>query len=357
MKRILPNKIYSGKSHGGHVQGIAVDEARGFVYYAFTTELIKTDLEGNLLGSVVNLIGHLGCIAYDAEKNKLYGSLELKHDGIGMGIVNHTGKSLADEDAFYIVSFDVEGITEVGIDAEKSGIMRAVYLRNVFLDYTEKDEASGAPHRYGCSGIDGISIGPEFGRQGGERDKVVVTYGVYRDNERGDNDYQVLLQYDKSVFDEYAKPLIQAEPHHNGPESFERRYFFYTGNTTFGIQNLEYDPFTGYWFVAVYDGQKPAFRNFKMYYIDGGVAPRNEELRGRDGEVGAVLSPAMLGERDGEYIRGCRFPYGSTGMASLGDGYFYFSEDGRDPEDKAFYTNVRKYRFDKNSNNLFEAVE
>ena len=135
MKKELPNKIFSGEYGGGHVQGIAIDEERGFMYYSFTTQLIKTDLEGRLLGSVINLIGHLGCIAYDKDNNKLYGSLELKHDNIGMGIVNHTGKSLAEEDAFYIVSFDLEKITSVGIDAEKSEIMKAVYHRDVFHDY------------------------------------------------------------------------------------------------------------------------------------------------------------------------------------------------------------------------------
>jgi hypothetical protein len=264
----LPNSIYSGISHGGHVQGIAIDTEGGFVYYSFTTELIKTDLNGKLIGSVVNLIGHLGCITYDKEKNKLYGSLELKHDGIGMGIVNHTGKKLADEDSFYIVSFDAEEITSTGIDAEKSGIMKAVYLRDVFDDYSSIDKASGALHAYGCSGIDGIALGPDFGDTSAPYDKVVVAYGVYRDIDRCDNDYQVLLQYDKSVFEKYGKPLVQAEPHHNGPDSCDNRYYFYTGNTTYGIQNLEYDSFSGNWFIAVYAGTKPSFRNFNMFYID-----------------------------------------------------------------------------------------
>ena len=42
----VPNAIDSGVWHGGHCQGIAVDRENGFIYYSFTTELVKTDLQG-----------------------------------------------------------------------------------------------------------------------------------------------------------------------------------------------------------------------------------------------------------------------------------------------------------------------
>lgn len=67
------------------------------------------------------------------------------------------------------------------------------------------------------------------------------------------------------------QPLTQLQPHHNGPESCEERYFFYTGNTSWGIQNLEYDPHTRYWFTAVYPGAKPAFENFRMVLLKTGT--------------------------------------------------------------------------------------
>ena len=47
MKNNLPNRIFSGyipKAGHSHVQGIAVDEQRGFIYFSFTTMLLKTDL-------------------------------------------------------------------------------------------------------------------------------------------------------------------------------------------------------------------------------------------------------------------------------------------------------------------------
>ena len=71
----LPNRITSPDIPEGHVQGIAVDTERGFVYYSFTTLLLKTDLTGRPLGSVVRLAGHLGCITFCPEDGKVYGSL------------------------------------------------------------------------------------------------------------------------------------------------------------------------------------------------------------------------------------------------------------------------------------------
>ena len=59
----LPNSIFSGNWKEGHVQGIAVDTQRSFVYYSFTTILLKTDLQGSPIASVENIIGHLGCTA------------------------------------------------------------------------------------------------------------------------------------------------------------------------------------------------------------------------------------------------------------------------------------------------------
>lgn len=48
----LPRQIYSGEQGPFHVQGIAVDLDRGYMYFSFTTTLLKTDMQGNLLGSV-----------------------------------------------------------------------------------------------------------------------------------------------------------------------------------------------------------------------------------------------------------------------------------------------------------------
>ena len=339
------------------MQGIAVDTKRGFIYYSFTTILLKTDLLGNPLGSVENLVGHLGCIAFDEETNTVLGSLELKHDAIGNSIVNRTGKALAQEDSFYLVSFDLSKIDRMGMDAEKDGVMRAVYLCDVVKDYMETDEVSGKPHRYGCSGIDGTAIGPVFGATKDSPKKIMVAYGVYGDTERNDNDYQVILQYDRSVIDRYALPLDQANPHHSGPDSAEARYFFFTGNTRYGIQNLEYDPHSGNWLVAVYVGSKENYSNFPMFVIDGSVAAHKQTLWGRQGELGCVLSCAKLGRMCmcGK-VWGSSFPLGQTGMMSLGNGEFYFSLPTSIKEEKKYASTVIKYRWDPDSPELFAEV-
>jgi len=343
----LPKNIFSGNWKEGHVQGIAVDTVRGYVYYSFTTILLKTDMEGNAIATVENLIGHLGCIAFDSENNRVYGSLELKHDSIGAGIVARTGKALADEDAFYLVSFDVDKMDRIGMDAEKDGVMKAVYLRDVVSDYNSIDEVSGKTQRYGCSGIDGVSIGPVFGRGKDGVRKIMVAEGICGDVERTDNDNQVILQYDISVIDDFGKPLEQLHPHHSGPEACEERYFFYTGNTNWGIQNLEYDSHSGYWFVAVYPGEKTEFEHFKMFAIDGTVSAKQSELEGRGAEKGMLLTSAKIGVGQKENrIYGSHFSRGSTGIAALGDGRFYISFDGNIPEEKLFFTNVKLCRFD-----------
>ena len=66
-KNINEVTLITGKT--GHLQGIAKDEKRGFLYWSFTTQLIKTDMQGNVIGSVVGLIGHLGCIAFCSERD------------------------------------------------------------------------------------------------------------------------------------------------------------------------------------------------------------------------------------------------------------------------------------------------
>lgn len=354
----LPNNIYSGTWQEGHVQGIAVDAERGFVYYSFTTILLKTDLQGKPLASVENLIGHLGCIAFDSEKNRLYGSLELKHDVIGRGIMERTGKALADEDAFYLVCFDIDKMDRMGMDAEKDGIVRAVYIKDVVEDYCGLDPYSGKPGRYGCGGMDGISVGPVFGTGKNGPRKIMLAQGIRRDVERTDNDHQILLQYDPSIFEQYGQPLDQLHPHHNGPEKAEQRYFFYTGNTTWGIQNLEYDAHTGYWFTAVYKGVKPEFENYTMFAVDGNIHAKMAKLEGRGCEYGLLLTSAKIGpDTRNNGIHGSYFAYGSTGIASMGDGTFYISHNGQTEDRINQFTHIKRYRFDPSCPEWFRLLE
>ena len=91
------------------------------------------------------------------------GYIEYKHDSIGKGIINKIGASLADEDAFYIAIFDVDKIDRPDMDAEKDGIMTAVYLDEVIRDY-----AVGGG-KYGCAGLDGLTFAPLPGDEHGKK--------------------------------------------------------------------------------------------------------------------------------------------------------------------------------------------
>ncbi len=351
----LPSKIFSGDFKEGHVQGIAVDMLRGYVYFSFTTVLIKTDLCGNLIGSVDHIAGHLGCITFDADRNKVYGSLELKHDAIGKDIIQRTGWDPTAEDAFYLVEFDCDKIVRTKMDAEKESVMRAVWLRDAVEDYNAFDEVSGKKHRYGCSGIDGTAYGVEFGKDPSSDKKIMVCYGIYEENDREDNDHQVILQYDPSVFDIYGKELCQESPHHSGPEHCEKKYFLYTGNTRWGVQNLEYDEYTSTYITAVYKGSKPKFPNHSIFFIDAKVEACKKELIGRCGEHGLCLTLAdPRGEKKAD-IPGTNFPYGSTGVFSCSDGTYYFSHPQRIKSEKIYSSFIHKYRIGK-YDEIFELI-
>ena len=121
--------------------------------------------------------------------------------------------------------------------------------------------------------------------------------------------------------------------HRNGPAKPDGKYFVYTGNTDWGVQNLEYDPYTGYMFMAVYPGHKESFHNFHMYAVDMKKAAVTENHCALQEQI-TTLTLAKFGQKDEKSdVWGSDFPYGSTGMISLGDGYYYFSQPfGKDGE-------------------------
>ena len=94
-----------------------------------------------------------------------------------------------------------------------------------------------------------------------------------------------------------------------------------------------------------------------MFVCDGKIAPRLTDLIGRGGEQGNLLCLCEIGtDADKNSLRGSFFPYGSTGMASMGGGKFYFSipyslkkEDG-----DYFGSNLTLYEYDPKSKELFK---
>jgi hypothetical protein len=305
-----------------HVQGIAVDLRGGYIYYSFTTLLAKYDFSGKLIGTLVGWAGHLGDLDFNPGDGRVYGSLEYKKDK-----------------AFYVAIIDVSRLDRVGVTAAKSEIFRTVYLPEVVKDYTadvngdgrfDEDVANTPDHRYGCSGIDGVSFGPEFGHTDGPR-FLTVAYGIYANTARTDNDHQVLLQYDVSDWDRYARPLTEAAPHRSGPATAHGKYFVRTGNTTYGVQNLAYDETLQCWLMGVYQGKKPAFPNYLLFAIDARMAPKLGDLigvpdaRGKGCERGLLLTLAADGLGDSKtHIRGWN-QKADVGLQPIGNGLFYLA--------------------------------
>jgi len=325
----LPGTHRSGPWASGHVQGIAVDRQGGYIYYSFTNLLAKYDFSGRLIGTLVGWTGHLGDLDFNAADGRVYGSLEYKKDK-----------------AFYIAVIDVARIDRVGIEAGEGDILRTVYLPEVAKDYTAdvngdgrfdgddgqfRDNAAASPdHRYGCSGIDGVSFGPAFGRSDGPL-LLTVAYGVYGNTTRTDNDHQVLLQYDVADWARYARPLVERAPHRSGPATVRGKYFVRTGNTTYGVQNLAYDAALRRWFMGVYRGKKPAFPNYLLFAVDADTQPVRGDLLGvpaPDGkgwEQGALLTLADAGLEDpASGIRGWH-QKADVGLQPVGGGLFYLA--------------------------------
>ena len=347
MTTAYPRAVYSGLWRHGHCQGIAVDKARGEMYFSFTTALVRATLDGRVLGSVTGLVGHLGCIAFNEDDGRVYGSLEYKSDAIGQGIAAMLGDTAHHDDAFYIARFDGTRIDRVGLDACGTGIMQAACLSEVAADYNAATPQG--LHRYGCSGIDGLTFAPPFGAPRDSARRLYVAYGVYSDVNRTDNDHQVILGYDQASLEGCFAPLSQAEMHHRGPEQPDEKLFLFTGNTRYGVQNMEYDPFTGNVLLAVYRGEKPRYANRPMFIIDGRAAPVEAPLTGIPGERGLTLSLLPQGIKDeATGLYGWDFPYGATGICALGDGLYYFSHDEKRPDDQgnAWLSTAHLYRWD-----------
>lgn len=124
----------------------------------------------------------------------------------------------------------------------------------------------------------------------------------------------------------YERPLTEADPHRVGPGKVDGKYFAFTGNTHYGVQNLEYDPYLERWWMGVYQGTKPQYPNYLMFAVDAKDRPRYQSPTGLDGEKGLILPLAqdgLLDEATG--IRGWNRD-ASVGIQSLDNGLYYLAE-------------------------------
>lgn len=325
-----------------HVQGIALDRQEECLYCSFTSAFFKTDLQGNITASVTGINGHLGAMTWDPVERKVYASLEFKDDEIGTGISRKLGKEAysRSQTTFNIAVIDVDRIK--GFDVPADSVMTLIRVDEAIKDYMAGVTVGSKEleHRYACSGIDGITIGPAIGKKDNGERYLYVAYGIYGDTARTDNDNNVILCYSL-----------------RNPGKLKHKYFVYTGNTRWGVQNLAYDSHTGKLFLAVYQGRKAHFPNYNLYSLDMSQKPFKAPLKDVPYQKGKVeqLKLSEDGLTDGKGIYGWYFPWGSTGLCPLGEGYYYISENGKIEGNN--YCRATLYRWVGEKDKVFEKVE
>ena len=323
-----------------HVQGIALDKKEKCLYCSFTSAFFKTDLEGNIIGSVTGINGHLGAMTYDEKEKKVYASLEVKDDEIGRGISDVLGKVRHEKQSstFYVAEIDVCKVNRLEVPFEEAFTLHVI--DEVAEDYLDTVTVNGMrlEHRYGCSGMDGIAIAPEFGSPGVDSisatkiqsshakifktsrkrkaECIYLAYGIYGDTTRTDNDYNIMLCFKK---DDLKTPI--------------HKYFIKTGNTRYGVQNMAYDKASERLFLAVYKGQKSAYPNYSLFALDINQEPFTDIPEGVPYESNEV---EQLRVTDASHFR-----HGSTGLYLFGDGRWYVSHKGK--KDGVQYSDITLY--------------
>lgn len=307
---VLPLSLSSGSYDVRHCQGMAIDIYKGFVYYSYTNTFVKCDLEGNVVGSITGIKGHLGDACLNESDGKVYASY------------NPPGKK-----ALYTAIIDVDNLNKVGLKAVECGLIRTVHLKEVFKDFsaTVKIKETQFKRKYGVSGTDGVAFGPSFST--GKGNYLTVACGLTPQTNRSDNNYQILIQYNvKNWWDHYSRPLSFTEFHHSGPDRHNGKFFIYTGNTNYGVQTMTYCKDLNLWFLNVYPTTKNTFKKYNMYIVDGDVRPWKEILKGQPerNDEQYVLALYQDGEKDKKTgIYGWYASLGNKGMTYISDGLFY----------------------------------
>ena len=340
----LALQLYGGawEKPAGHLQGAVADDDNHFLYMSFTDRLVKVDMHtGRIVASVTGLLAggiygggaHMGDLAfYDG---RVYGSLEYKA-----------------AEKFYVAVFDADKMNAMDMDYKTSGVMTTMYMEEVVRDYTEEldagehdNAAASRGHRFGCSGIDGITFGTMPGDTSGKT-YMFLAYGVYGNTQRADNDYQVILAFDPDSF--AGAPFDQNAPHHIGPRVYKKLYV-YTGNTTYGVQNLEFDRKTGDYWMIVYEGKKEEFLNCPVYVVDGSVPPRERALNIPGAAYEGLRGECLTLKKAGKYhaasgVHGIPVMPGKadTGFISLGGDLFYVALSGKDGDKQYGYVRLMR---------------
>ena len=292
----------------GHLQGATADEDMTYLYMSYNDRLVKVDMHsGEVVASMTGLAGgHLGDLAY--YNGDVYASLEFSS-------VNK----------YYVAVIHAAQLTEMDMDYKTPGLMTAMYMHEMET-LIEED-------LFGAYGIDGTAFGKLPGDQSGKK-YLIVACGLGTDTTRSDNNYQVLMAFDPKDFQGEAINM-NGNLHKTGPQ-ISRKFFVYTGHTTYGVQNLEYDADTGDYWLCCYPGDKPEFPDYTVFVVNGDVAPRTTKLAlGTNPDHGDIYGEVLTLGRVGichEPTGIWGFPSipnaGSVGFVSIGNDYFYIGTQG-----------------------------
>lgn len=201
-----------------HMQGFS--NGNGFMYWSFTDSLVKTTLGGTVKCQVEIHGGHLGDIDY--HDGKIYGSY-LKN--------SLPGHEWADWTGFKIYVFNADDLK----------VERVLNLD--ICDYYKSITCTPDDTR-GFQGIDGVAIAPDP-KTGADR--LFVACALFT-GEKYKN--QIILQFTLDGV-------------------YETEYHIPTGNTVFGIQNLDYDAENKeFWFTTY--GPSQSYQPKELLYCISG---------------------------------------------------------------------------------------
>ncbi len=192
-----------------HLQGFTASSTH--LYWSFTDTLVKTTPQ-NTVGCQIQITGgHLGDIDY--RSGCIYGTV--------------LGNSLAGDPWGVWSSFHV-----YVFDADTLALKHTIRLDPLYRMFRESENFGG------FFGVDGIAVLP---------DNTMWLAGGLRDDPRYTR--QQLLHFDMSG------------------RLLEIRYFS-TGNTIFGIQNLDWEPDTDRFWFSTYTPEKPYHARETLYCVD-----------------------------------------------------------------------------------------
>ena len=212
-------EIISVLNQNYHLQGFSSDKERNYMHWSFTDSLVKTNINGTMIAQVHISGGHLGDVDY--YDGKIYASY------LGNALPGHAWD---DWTSFYIYVFDASDLRLI----DKIRLVECERYNDIA---GQKNDTRG------FLAIDGVAFGKD--PETGER-KMHVACAVMTD-ERFPN--QIVLQY-------------------NLDGIYEKEFYINTGNTVFGIQNLDYDDETGHFWFTTYNAEKPFQAKNTLYKID-----------------------------------------------------------------------------------------